>query len=169
MTEIRKETCVSNITIRPATPMDADLILQFVFELAKEEKAGHEVTADSKQILKTMVSDHSTCHAVICEQDTIPIGFAAYFYNYSTWQGKNGIYIEDLYILPEHRHIGAGKKILNYISCLALKKDCGRVEWSVLNWNIPAICFYDSIGAEPQKEWIRYRLSGDSLNKTALL
>ncbi len=158
-----------NINIRPATPIDASLILKFVYELAKEEKAGHEVEADSQQIIKTMFSDHSTCHAIICEEGVIPIGFSVYFFNYSTWQGKNGIYIEDLYILPEYRNNGAGKKILKYICSLALEKDCGRVEWSVLNWNMPAIGFYDSLGAEPQKDWIRYRLSGYAINKTAQL
>jgi GNAT superfamily N-acetyltransferase len=148
---------------------DAMEILRFVSELAKEEKAGDEVEAGKEQIVKTMFSDRSTCHALICEKDNNPIGFAVYFFNYSTWQGKNGIYIEDLYILPEYRNCGAGKMILKYISGLALEKDCGRVEWSVLNWNLPAIGFYESIGAEPQRDWVRYRLSGDAINKTSLL
>ena len=157
------------INIRPATALDADLILFFVSELAKEEKAGHEVEADRDQLVKSMFSDHSTCHAVICQISEMPIGFAVYFFNYSTWQGKNGIYIEDLYILPEYRNNGVGKRILKYICSLALEKGCGRVEWSVLNWNILAIGFYAALGAEPQKDWVRYRLSGNSLNKTALL
>lgn len=148
--------------------MDAELILHFVSELAKEEKADHEVDADKEQIVKTMFSNQSTCHALICEKDHIPIGFAVYFFNYSTWQGKNGIYIEDLFILPEYRNGGAGKMILKYISGLALEKDCGRVEWSVLDWNTSAIGFYDALGAEPLKDWIRYRLSGETLKKTAL-
>lgn len=154
-------------TIRRAEACDADTILSFVRKLAREEKAGHEVEADSSQLVKTMFSKDSTCHAVICEEGERPIGFAVYFFNYSTWQGKNGIYIEDLYILPEFRNCGAGKKILKYLCRLALAKDCGRVEWSVLNWNAPAIGFYDALGAEPLSDWIRYRLSGKPLDKMA--
>ena len=134
-----------------------------------EEKAGHEVEADPGQIVETMFSENSTCHAVICEESGRPIGFAVYFFNYSTWQGKNGLYIEDLYILPEFRNYGAGRKILKYLCNLALTKDCGRVEWSVLNWNTPAIGFYDALGAEPLSEWIRYRLSGKPLSKMGTL
>ena len=117
-------------TIRRAEACDAETILSFVRKLATEEKAGHEVDADRTQIVKTMFSEDSTCHAVICEKNERPIGFAVYFFNYSTWQGKNGLYIEDLYILPEFRNNGTGKKILKYLCNLALTKGCGRVEWS---------------------------------------
>ena len=156
-------------TIRRAKACDVDTILSFVRGLAMEEKAGHEVEADRAQIVETMFSENSTCHAVICEEGGRPIGFAVYFFNYSTWQGKNGLYIEDLYILPEFRNYGAGRKILKYLCNLALTKDCGRVEWSVLNWNTPAIGFYDALGAEPLSEWIRYRLSGKPLSKMGTL
>ncbi|OGQ85039.1 MAG: GNAT family N-acetyltransferase [Deltaproteobacteria bacterium RIFOXYC2_FULL_48_10] len=156
-------------TIRRAEACDAETILSFVRGLAMEEKAGHEVEADPGQIVETMFSENSTCHAVICEESGRPIGFAVYFFNYSTWQGKNGLYIEDLYILPEFRNYGAGRKILKYLCNLALTKDCGRVEWSVLNWNTPAIGFYDALGAEPLSEWIRYRLSGKPLSKMGTL
>jgi len=160
---------VTPFTIRRAEACDAETILSFVRGLAMEEKAGHEVEADPGQIVETMFSENSTCHAVICEESGRPIGFAVYFFNYSTWQGKNGLYIEDLYILPEFRNYGAGRKILKYLCNLALTKDCGRVEWSVLNWNTPAIGFYDALGAEPLSEWIRYRLSGKPLSKMGTL
>jgi GNAT superfamily N-acetyltransferase len=93
------------------------------------------------------------------------MGHAVYFFNYSTWQGKNGLYIEDLYLSPDYRNMGVGKKIIKYLAGLALEQDCGRMEWSVLNWNEPAIRFYESLGAGPQAEWIRYRLSGSALTQ----
>ncbi len=158
---------MSNINIRKATIDDAGLLLNFVKKLAKEEKAEHEVETSMEQMIKTIFGKDSTVHAIICESDGEPIGHAVYFFNYSTWQGKNGLYIEDLFILEEHRNSGAGKQILKYLSGLALKKDCGRLEWSVLDWNTQAIGFYESLGAKPLNEWIRYRLSGDMLNKVA--
>jgi GNAT superfamily N-acetyltransferase len=158
---------VSKITIRKAVIEDANLILGFVHKLAKVEKAEHEVETSQKQLIKTLFGKKSTSHAVICEAGGIPIGHAIYFFNYSTWQGKNGLYIEDLYILEEYRNLGAGKQIIKYLSCLALEKDCGRVEWSVLEWNEPAIGFYESLGARPQSEWIRYRLSEKELKELA--
>ena len=158
---------MSKITIREASVKDAALLLHFVQELAKEEKAEHEVKAGKEQIIKTLFGKDATAHVIICEADKVPIGHAVYFFNYSTWQGKNGLYIEDLFILAEYRNCGAGKKILKHLSCLALKKDCGRVEWSVLDWNSQAIGFYESLGAKPQDEWIRYRLSGNTLKKVA--
>ena len=158
---------MSKITIRKAVIEDANLILCFVHQLAKEEKAEHEVETSQKQLIKTLFGKKSTSHAVICEADGIPIGHAIYFFNYSTWQGKNGLYIEDLYIREEYRNLGAGKQIIKYLSCLALEKDCGRVEWSVLEWNEPAIGFYESLGARPQSEWIRYRLSERELKELA--
>lgn len=155
------------LTIREATVEDTALLLQFVHKLAKEEKAEHEVETDKEQIVKTLFGKDATAKAIICETDGLPIGHAVYFFNYSTWQGKNGLYIEDLYILAEYRHCGAGKEIIKHLSCLALEKDCGRVEWSVLNWNTPAIGFYEALGARPQNEWIRYRLSGKVLKQAA--
>jgi len=155
------------ITIRKAVIEDAELILDFVNKLAVEEKAGHEVVTDRKQLIKTLFGNDSTSHAIICESDKTAIGHAVYFFNYSTWQGKNGLYIEDLYILKEYRNLGAGKHILKHLCRMAIDRDCGRVEWSVLDWNTPAIKFYKSLGAKPQDEWVRYRLSGNALLETA--
>ena len=158
---------MSKLKIRKANIEDVQVLLCFVHELAKEEKAEHEVKTDAEQIAKTLFGKNTTAHAIICEADGIPIGHAVYFFNYSTWQGKNGLYIEDLYILAGYRNIGAGKQIIKHLSCIALEKDCGRLEWSVLDWNVHAIGFYNSLGAEPQDKWIRYRLSGDALKKIA--
>jgi GNAT superfamily N-acetyltransferase len=99
--------------------------------------------------------------------DGKPIGYAVYFYSYSTWLGRNGIYLEDLYVTPEHRGIGAGRDLLRHLAQEAVANGCGRLEWSVLDWNTPAIDFYRSIGALPQDEWVRYRLAGDALQNFA--
>ena len=102
-------------------------------------------------------------NALICALDENPIGFAVYFYNYSTWQGKKGLYLEDLYVSPEHRGVGAGKELLKHLAKIAVSQGCGRFEWSVLDWNEPAIKFYDSIGAKPKTEWVGYQLAGSAL------
>jgi len=154
---------MSSLTIRKAELNDAALILRFVTELAVYEKAEHEVVASVSDIEQSIFSDKHSTDAIIGEIDGKPIGFAVFFFNYSTWQGKHGLYLEDLYVSPESRGTGAGKALLKYLAKLAVHKDCGRFEWSVLNWNEPAIQFYQSIGAEPKDEWTGYRLSGDAL------
>jgi len=154
-------------TIRKATTEDAALILHFITELAIYEKAEHEVIATTEDIQNTLFGEYSSAHALICELDGEPIGFAVYFYNYSTWLGRNGLYLEDLYITASQRGSGAGKALLKYLANIAVEQGCGRFEWSVLDWNTPAIDFYQSIGAKPQDEWIGYRLSGDALKAFA--
>lgn len=151
------------IDIRKATAEDAALILKFITDLAIYEKAKHEVIATEADIKNSLFSDATTAHALICNIDNKPVGYAVYFFNYSTWLGKNGLYLEDLYIAPEHRGSGAGKEVLKYLAKIAVTNNCGRFEWSVLDWNEPAIKFYQSIGAKPQDEWIGYRLSGKTL------
>ncbi|QMW16504.1 GNAT family N-acetyltransferase [Pseudoalteromonas sp. MT33b] len=153
----------NQISIRPAVPSDAATILHFINELAIYEKEPDAVKTDENAILKTLFSEGATAHSVICLEGDIAIGFAVYFYNYSTWLGKNGLYLEDLYVSADSRGKGAGKKIMQYLAKQALEKDCGRFEWVVLDWNKPAIDFYDSIGAKPQNEWIIYRLTGQEL------
>jgi GNAT superfamily N-acetyltransferase len=154
-------------TIRPATPADAGTILGFITELAVYEKAGHEVEATEETIRATIFGEASVTEAAILEYDGRPAGFAVWFYSYSTWQAKNGLYLEDLYVSPDHRGSGGGKLLLKHLARVAVEKGCGRFEWSVLNWNEPAIRVYDAIGAEPQNEWIRYRLAGDGLKAFA--
>ncbi|TRO21878.1 GNAT family N-acetyltransferase [Ectopseudomonas mendocina] len=151
------------LTIHPATPDDAELILGFITELAIYEKAEHEIKTDAAGIRDSLFADGSTAHGLICEHDGQPIGYAVYFFNYSTWLGKHGLYLEDLYISPEARGLGAGKALLRHLAQLAVARGCGRFEWSVLDWNTPAIDFYESFGARPQSEWTTYRLAGQAL------
>ncbi|MFT6915017.1 MAG: GNAT superfamily N-acetyltransferase [Motiliproteus sp.] len=158
---------MSVIEIRQATVEDAALILRFVTELAIYEKAEHEVVATESDIQKSLFGADSNTRAVICNINDEPIGFAVYFFNYSTWLGKQGLYLEDLYVSPEYRSAGAGKALLKNLAKIALAKQCGRFEWSVLDWNEPAIQFYQSMGAEPQDEWVAYRLTGKALEAFA--
>lgn len=152
-----------SISIRKAVPADAATIHGFIVELAIYEKAEHEVKASIAEIETSIFSAESPAKALICELNGEAIGFAVYFYNYSTWQGRKGLYLEDLYVSPKHRGLGAGKFLLRHLAQIAVEEGCGRFEWSVLDWNQPAIDFYDSVGAKAQAEWVKYRLAGDDL------
>ncbi|MDR2308480.1 MAG: GNAT family N-acetyltransferase [Paucimonas sp.] len=156
-----------SLTIRPAVRSDAAQILAFITELADYERARHEVVATLADIEHSLFDEGSTVRSLMCERDGQAIGFAVYFYSYSTWLGRNGIYLEDLYITPEQRGDGAGRTLLRHIAREAVANQCGRLEWSVLDWNTPAIGFYQSLGAAPQDEWIRYRLDGEGLRQFA--
>jgi GNAT superfamily N-acetyltransferase len=156
---------VPAIEIRPATVEDSALILRFITALAIYEKAESEVIATESDIENSLFGSESTTNAVICNINNEPVGFAVYFFNYSTWLGRRGLYLEDLYVSPEHRSFGAGKALLKYLAKIALSKNCGRFEWSVLDWNEPAIQFYQSIGAKSQDEWVGYRLAGKALEE----
>lgn len=158
---------MNNYTIRPAQQADASLILNFIVELARYEKAEDEVEASEEDIRNTLFGDKATSHCLICENDGQPVGFAVYFYNYSTWQGQNGLYLEDLFVSTDERGKGAGTALLKYLAQHAVENNCGRFEWNVLDWNKPAIDFYESIGAKPKSEWLGYRLSGDALTRFA--
>ncbi|WP_166109259.1 GNAT family N-acetyltransferase [Pseudoalteromonas sp. Z9A5] len=151
------------IEIRDAKPSDAKTILHFINELAIYEKEPDAVKTSEQAILDTLFCEGATAHSILCLDGDEAIGFAVYFYNYSTWLGKNGLYLEDLYVSPDSRGKGAGKAIMKHLANTALKNNCGRFEWVVLDWNKPAIDFYDSIGAKPQTEWIIYRLTGQEL------
>lgn len=154
--------------IRNATPADAGVILRFITELAIYEKAGHEVEATVETIAASLFGAGSVTRAVICETEAgEPAGFAVWFLSYSTWQARNGLYLEDLYVTPEHRRAGLGRMLLRHLARVAVEEGCGRFEWSVLDWNEPAIRVYEAIGAEPQSEWTRYRLSGEKLRQFA--
>lgn len=155
------------LKVRPATIQDTSLILHFVRELAAYEKASDQVVATVDHVHRTMFCDNPKVHAVICLDGDTPIGFAVYYLSYSTWQGQHGLYLEDVYVIPEHRRRGAGKAIFKHLAGIAISNDCGRFEWSVLDWNTPSIKFYDSVGAQPQSEWIRYRMTGAALHKLA--
>lgn len=155
------------MTIRPATIDDCTQILAFITELAIYEKAEHEVESTEQDIARTLFGEGATAHCIMCEYDGSPAGFAVFFYNYSTWQGKNGLYLEDLYVSPDYRGKGLGKALLKSLAKHAVENDCGRFEWSVLDWNTPAIEFYESLGAKPKSEWVGYRLDGEALTQFA--
>lgn len=152
-----------SILIREANRADSGLILKFIKELAAYEKAEHEVLATVSSIENTIFGENSSTKVVICEKANIPIGFAVYFFNYSTWLGKQGLYLEDLYVSHTERGSGAGKALLKHLATIAIDNDCGRFEWSVLDWNESAIEFYNSLGAKPKNEWIGYQLTGQEL------
>ena len=155
------------ISIRPGRVEDAALILHFIRELAIYEKAEDQVEATAETIASSLFGPGSPARALICEQDGEAVGFAVYFFNYSTWQARKGLYLEDLFVLPTARGQGAGKRLLQHLAGVAVQEGCGRFEWSVLDWNKPAIDFYDSIGALPQAEWLRYRMTGAALREFA--
>ena len=158
---------MADLVIRAATRADAPLILRFIQELAVYEKAADEVVATEQTVADSLFGPASNTSALICEYAGAPIGFAVYFHTYSTWLARHGLYLEDLYITPEARGQGAGKLLLRYLARLAVDQGCGRFEWSVLDWNTPAISFYEAAGARPQNEWTTYRLSGAALEDFA--
>lgn len=158
---------MNTVNVRPAVKTDAIHIHRFIVELAKFEKAGQEVKSTVADIENTMFSEGCTAHALIADVNGEPVGMAVYFFNYSTWLGRNGLYLEDLYVTPKQRGRGLGKVLMAHLACIAKENDCARMDWSVLNWNQQAIDVYEAIGAKPQSEWIGYRLSGDNLEKLA--
>jgi GNAT superfamily N-acetyltransferase len=155
------------LTIRPAQPADAPLILTFIRELAAYEKLAHEVVADEAAIAETLFGSKPSAEVVIAELANEPVGFALFFTNYSTFLGRPGIYLEDLFVRPDARGHGAGHALLSHLAKLAVDRSCGRLEWAVLDWNKPAIGFYEKLGATPRSEWTTYRLSGDALTALA--
>jgi len=158
---------MSNISIRPAVSNDCKVILHFITELAIYEKAEHEVLATEESIKQSIFSENSQVFALICEHQGEAIGIAIYFYSYSTWLAKSGLYLEDLYISQAFRGQGAGKKLLKHIANIALDNDCARFEWRCLDWNQPSRDFYESVGAVAQSEWVGYRLTGKALSDFA--
>jgi GNAT superfamily N-acetyltransferase len=160
-------TTSSNFIIRAATENDVAVILALIKELAEYEHLSHEVEATEEDLRQSLFGVRPVAEALIGEHKGIAISFALFFYNFSTFLGKPGIYLEDLYVKPEYRNNGFGRKMLAHIARLAKERNCGRFEWSVLDWNEPAIRTYDRLNATPMKEWILYRLTGEALNKLA--
>lgn len=160
-------TGIDEVSIRPAVESDVATILRFVTDLAIYEKAEHEVVADEESLTRTLFGEPRYAEALIAESGLVPLGFALYFFSYSTWLGRPGLYLEDLYVMPAHRKRGAGKALFRSLARIAVDRGCGRFEWSVLDWNQPAIDFYEQMGSEAQSEWIKYRLSGGPLNDLA--
>ena len=153
--------------IRPATVKDTAVICQLIRDLAEYERLSHEVVLDENRLREHLFGPRPFAHVLIAEDGGATIGFAFYFYTYSTFLGRPGIYLEDLFVRPEFRGKGHGKALLARLASKAVEEGCGRVEWAVLNWNEPSIQFYKSLGAEPKNEWTIYRLSGKSLHDLA--
>ncbi len=157
----------SSLTIRAAGPGDAGQILEFIRELAQYERLAHEVVATEETIKSTLFGVRPAAEVVIAEWDGQPAGFALFFPTYSTFLAKAGIWLEDLYVRQEFRGRGIGESLLSHLAMLSLERDCGRLEWAVLDWNQPAIDFYSRLGAEAQDQWTTWRLIGESLKDLA--
>jgi len=155
------------ILIRAAEPGDIDTILQFIRDLADYEKLAHAVNTDRDTLARYLFGARPMAEVLIAERQGDAIGFALFFHNFSTFEGRPGLYLEDLFVRPEARGSGAGKALLVRLAQLAIERDCARLEWSVLDWNEPAIAVYRAIGAMPMDEWTIQRLDGASLQALA--
>lgn len=153
--------------VRAATRADAPLIFRFICELAEYERARHEVETNPDALAEQLFGPHPAAEVVIGEIDGVPRGFALFFHNFSTWRGKRGLYLEDLYVEPAARGAGLGKALLVHLARLAVARDCARFEWWVLDWNEPAIKFYEGLGARPMSEWTVHRVDGEALKRLA--
>lgn len=156
-------------TIREARESDVELILDFIRRLAEYERLSDSVVATADGVRRRLFGERRYAEVLIAEEDGRPAGFALYFHNFSTFVGKPGLYLEDLFVLPEHRGKGFGKALLSELARIAVERDCGRLEWAVLDWNEPAIGFYKSLGAVPMDEWTVFRVSGEALVDLAVV
>ncbi len=158
---------MSELSIRPATEPDVPLILCFVRELAEYEKLSHAVTATEALLRTALFGERPAASALIGSVDGEPAGFALFFSNFSTFLGRSGLYLEDLYVRPEYRGKGLGMALVRRVAAIAAEQQCGRLEWSVLNWNEPAIRFYQKLGAAPLREWTVFRLHAAGIHRLA--
>ena len=157
---------MENCTFRYAEESDASLVLYFIKELAKYEEMLEEVVA-TEELLKDWIFDKKKAEVIFALEDGVEVGFALFFHNFSTFLGRSGVYLEDLYVKPEFRGKGYGKALLKKLAQIAVEHGCGRLEWWCLDWNKPSIDFYKSLGAEPMEDWTVYRITGDTLNRLA--
>ncbi|HEX6850507.1 MAG TPA: GNAT family N-acetyltransferase [Candidatus Polarisedimenticolaceae bacterium] len=155
------------MNIQWAREHDVPLLLRFIRDLATYEKLEHEVTATEEGLRRTLFGEKRYAEALIARLDGEPVGFALFFHNYSTFVGKPGLYLEDLFVEPDHRGKGVGKALLQRLAAIAIERDCGRMEWAVLDWNAPSIAFYRSLGAVPMDDWTVFRLAGPALRELA--
>lgn len=153
------------VSIRPATSADLPLIAQLIRDLADYEKLAHEVRFDESVLGRKLFGERPYAEVVIGELDGEPQGFALFFHNFSTFEGRPGIYLEDLFVRPAARGSGLGKALLSHLAALAVERDCARLEWSVLDWNEPAIGFYQKLGARLMDEWTVMRVDGAALTR----
>jgi GNAT superfamily N-acetyltransferase len=155
------------LTIRPATPADLPLIVELIHALAAYEKLADEVRFDETELAAALFGPRPYAEVIIGEVDNSPQGFALFFHNFSTFEGRPGVYLEDLFVRPEARGAGLGTALLAELARIAMARDCARLEWSVLDWNASAIGFYKGLGAKPMDEWTIMRVDGDALTSLA--
>ncbi len=155
------------LKIRAATRKDAALIVELIRALAEYEREPNAAVVSKRDILRDGFGRNPRFHCVIAEWNKKPVGFALWFYNYSTWQGRTGVYLEDLFVYPEFRGKGIGKALLVHLAKISVKQKCARYVWQVLDWNTPSIKFYESLGATIMKEWLTMRVQGEALKKLA--
>lgn len=158
---------MTDIIIRAAHADDIDIIRGFILALAEYEKLAHEVKADRATLARYLFGERPMAEVLISEHAGAPVGFALFFHNFSTFEGRPGLYLEDLFVLPQARGLGAGKALLARLAQIAIDRDCARLEWSVLDWNEPSIAFYRALGARPMDEWTVQRVDGDVLTALA--
>ena len=156
-----------NFQIRSATRGDVPIILQLIRDLATYERAPNDVVATEDSLVETLFGENAAAEVRLAFEGQEPVGFALFFHNYSTWMGRPGLYLEDLFVKPEHRGKGYGRALLIHLAKIANERRCGRMEWAVLDWNEPAIQFYRKLGAKPMHEWTVFRLTTDEISKLA--
>jgi GNAT superfamily N-acetyltransferase len=154
---------LNNLSIRPTLESEVHIIVRFIRELAKYERLSHECHITEELLRESLFGSRPYAETILALLDEEPIGFCLFFHNFSTFLGKPGLYLEDLYVKPDYRNLGVGGKLLGYLASIALERNCGRFEWSVLDWNEPAIAFYRKIGAEPMNDWTVQRMTGAAL------
>ena len=157
----------SNFEIRPARVEDVPIILKLIRDLATYERAPKEVTATEEQLVDVLFGEKPVAEVLLAFEGKSPVGFAVFFHNFSTWLGRPGLYLEDLFVKPEKRGKGYGRALLVDLAKIARDRGCGRMEWAVLNWNDPAIQFYRKLGATPMDEWTVFRLTRDGIARLA--
>jgi GNAT superfamily N-acetyltransferase len=158
-------TVDNELRIEPATEKDIPLLLKLIRGLADYEKLSGSVSATEERLRKSFFSERPFAEAIIAYEGDTPVGYAIYYFTYSSFQALPGLYLEDLFVVPESRGTGVGRRLLAHLAKKAVQLGCCRIEWAVLNWNEPAIGFYKSLGAEPMNEWTVYRLSGKGLDE----
>ena len=157
----------TDFQIRPARIDDVGIILQLIRDLATYERVPDDVVATEDQLVDVLFSERPVAEVLLAFENELPVGFAVYFYNFSTWLGRPGLYLEDLFVKPEKRGKGYGRSLLVELAKIARDRGCGRMEWAVLNWNEPAIKFYRTLGAKPMDEWTVFRLTREEIAKLA--
>lgn len=158
---------LTDFKIRPARVEDVPVILELIRDLATYERAPEEVVATKDQLVDVLFGERPVAEVLLAFEGESPVGFALYFYNFSTWLGRPGLYLEDLFVKPEKRGKGYGRALLVELAKIARDRGCGRMEWAVLNWNEPAIKFYRTLGAKPMNEWTVFRLTREEIAKLA--